>query len=194
MSHGLDGVSLRTRLSAAASLLAKGVQSPVRSAPRFSISLNTTSYPPSPQTGKVLLHGGERSFGLRARAAGWCGGASRHSTPDQCLARRNIPRAQSKRKAIRIVTVEARVVFACIVYEMIWGHPPFRGTGELASEPPGICRTDAALLPVARHSAWFGRGRVTRACQGPGAPVSLGRSVCRGVARRLRFARGVPAE
>ena len=170
VSPVIDGVSLWTRMIAAPRFrCTKSCRSPPRSA-RRSILLNiTTSSIAISSRKRCCCTAAARLLPVRARAVGWCGGASATHHARIVL---GAPEYISPEQAQGDTDCDGRsdgYSLACIVCRDDLGTSAVRGTGESCPAAPAIRRADAAVLPVARHSAWFGRGRVTRACERPGA-------------------------
>ncbi len=163
----IDGVSLRSRLSAAASLpLYEVLQiaSDISAALDFAQRRHVLHCNLKPE--KVLLHGGRAfvaDFGLEPAAGG----------PE--LPRRGVggslagtPEYMSPEQAQGDTDCDGRsdvYSLACMVYEMIWGRPPFMG-------PPSLVlsrQISAEAMPLC--------------CRLPGVPHGLAAAVSRALAK-----------
>ena len=167
VSPVVDGVSLRTRLSAAASLPlyeALQIATEVGAALDFAHHHHILHRNLKPE--KVLLRGGRAlvaDFGLEPLVG--AAELSRRSMPGSVL---GTPEYMSPEQAQGDTDCDGRsdvYSLACIVYEMIWGHPPFVGPSslvlrrQLSAEPMPLC------------------------CRLPGIPHGLAAAVSRALAK-----------
>ena len=163
----IDGVSLRTRLSAAAPLpLDEVLQIATEVSAALDFAQHHHMLHRNLKPEKVLLHGGRAlvvDFGLEPRV----GAAEllRRTTPGSVL---GTPEYMSPEQAHGDTDCDGRsdvYSLACIVYEMIWGHPPFVGPASLvlsrqvSAEPMPLC------------------------CRLPGVPHGLAAAVSRALAK-----------
>ena len=162
VSPVIDGVSLRTRLIAAPSL---SLQEVLRIATEVGAALDFAEHHHilhcNLKPEKVMLHGGRAlvaDFGLEPAVG--VPELPRRSMPGSVL---GTPEYMSPEQAQGDTDCDGRsdvYSLACIVYEMIWGHPPFVGPSslvlrrQLSAEPMPLC----CLL--AWRPARFGRGLI----------------------------------
>ena len=167
VSPVIDGVSLRTRMIAAPPLpLYEVLQiaTEVSAALDFAQHHHTLHRNLRPE--KVLLYGGRAlvaDFGLEP----WVGAAEllRRTMPGSVL---GAPEYMSPEQAQGDTDCDGRsdvYSLACIVYEMIWGHPPFVGPSSLVLHR----QISAEAMPLC--------------CRLPGIPHGLAAAVSRALAK-----------
>ena len=163
----IDGVSLRTRLSAAASLPLHEVlqiATDIGAALDYAHRRRVLHRDLKPE--KILLHGSRAlvvDFGLEAAV-----GVNEPARRGLPVATAGAAEYTSPEQALGDAEVDGRsdvYALACIVYEMIWGHPPFRGSPSL------VLRRQISAEPM------------PLSCRLPGVPHGLSAAVNRALSK-----------